>query len=165
MEANAVLNSSPMTFSMIKTSLSNWWKSRAYKHKGAETLLYFMFLSGLLIWDLVGLQWEIKRVLIFAHLIVGLLVFPFIILPFWLSHRALLLRTKKPLFIRTGQAIELILSVCVLSGVYLVFWGAPGNTLGWLMQSAHFYSSCLLAPLIFYHALRWSVLNIKRFMT
>jgi len=148
----------------IKSLILDWWKARAYKHKGAETALYLMFFSGLLLWDWIGLDWQFMRFLLFGHMFIGLFVFPFTMLPFWLSHRKLLLRTRKKSFIRTGRFIEYLLMLCSFSGVYLIFWGAPGGYLGWLMQTAHFYSSWLLAPLIFYHALRWSVLNIKRYI-
>jgi len=147
----------------IKTLILNWWKTRAYKHKGAEITLYLLFFSGLLLWDWLGLEWQALRFLLFSHMVIGLVIFPLTVVPFWLSHRKLLARTRKPSFIRTGRAIECLLLNCGLSGVYLIFWGVPGDTLGWLMQILHFYSSWLLAPLVFYHALRWSVLNLRRY--
>jgi len=147
----------------MRAVVFDWWTSQAYRHKWAESTLYGLFFSGLLVWDWLGVDWHVLRAMLFLHIITGLFLFPVTVLPFWLSHRSLLAKTGKKTFIRTGRVIELLLATCALTGGYLILWGAPGDTLGWLMQNLHFYSSWLLAPVIFYHAFRWSVLNLKRY--
>ncbi len=137
---------------------------RAYRHKGAEALLYLMFVTGLLLWPFLELHWSWARGLLLAHMLLGVLAFPFLVGPFWWSHRALLLHSRKPLLRATGQVLELLLASCVISGLYLVFVGAPGNALGNWMSGLHFYTSWLLTPLVFYHALRWSVMNLRRYV-
>jgi len=168
MEANANvqhLTGKPLiTVTQISELLKDWWKARAYKHKFAETVLYLMFLSGLFVWAWLDFSWQIQRAMLFVHVVAGLFVFPISVVPFWLSHRSLINRSQKKFFNRTGLLLDYLLAFCFLSGLYLVFWGAPGNDFGWLVQNIHFYTSWLLVPLVFAHALRWSVLNLRRYI-
>lgn len=142
--------------------IKNGWASLAYKNKWAESLLYLMFVSGLLLWDAIELSWQVKRLLLPLHMLVGASLFTLVVGAFWSTHRRLLQRSQKKKLRQTGAVIEWLLICCCVSGFYLFFAGAPGDTLGWLMSNLHFYSSWLLAPLVFYHALRWSVLNLRR---
>ena len=153
------VDANPSLSKLLKT----WWKARAYKNKGAEVVLYLMFVSGILVWAWLDISWHITRLMLPVHIVFGLFIFPVTVLPFWLSHRNLIKQSKKQFLKRTGTALDYLLVVCSVSGIYLVFWGAPGNDLGWLVQNIHFYSSWLLVPLIFSHAFRWSVLNISNY--
>ncbi len=144
----------------LQNNISVFWHRLAYKHKAAETTLYLMFLSGFLLWDFIEASWQVERVMLIAHLLAGLTVFPLIVGPFWTSHRNLLNRSKKPFLRITGQMTEWLLIVCTLTGVYLMFYGNPGNLIGQINQDVHFYSSILLTPIVFRHAMRWTVLKV-----
>ena len=139
------------------------WSRLTYRHKWAETLLYIMFFSGLLIWPVIAVAWEIKSLMLIVHMLVGISLFILVIGAFWSSHRALLKKSKKAFLRQTGTIIEYLLIICCVSGTYLFFYGNPGNDLGLFIQYVHFYSSWLLAPLVFAHALRWSVLNLSNY--
>ncbi|WP_461535883.1 hypothetical protein [Spongorhabdus nitratireducens] len=139
-----------------------FWQRLAYRHKYAEATLYLMFISGIVIWDWVEIGWQVERIMLLAHLVAGLTAFPLLVGPFWASHRSLITLSNKPFLRATGKWIEWLLIICTLSGIYLLFWGNPGNWLGELMQDLHFYSSVLLVPLVFRHAMRWTVLKVFR---
>lgn len=142
--------------------ISTWWKQLAYRHKSAEFLLYFMFVSGVLLWDKIALNWQISRWLLPLHMIIGVTLFSIIVGAFWSSHRKLITKSKKAFLRQTGTLIEWLLVVCTLSGFYLFFYGNTGNSISQLIQDLHFYSSWLLAPIVFRHALRWSILNFRK---
>jgi len=163
MEVNAAVSHLEIQ-PMFSESIKAWWKTRAYKNKGAESILYLMFFSGLLVWTWLDASWQIQRTMLFVHIAFGLFIFPFTVVPFWLSHRNLIKRSRKVFLKRSGTVLDYLLATCSLSGVYLFFWGAPGNDFGWLIQNIHFYTSWLLVPLIFAHALRWSVLNLRQYL-
>jgi len=147
-----------------QSTLKSAWKSLAYRHKWAETLLYIMFFSGLLIWPALAVTWPVKSLMLVIHMLVGISLFVLVVGSFWLSHRALLKKSKKAFLRQTGTVIEYLLIICSVSGIYLFFYGSPGNDLGVFIQDVHFYSSWLLAPLVFAHALRWSVLNLTNYI-
>lgn len=142
-------------------SLKGYWLKQAYRHKNAEKLMYVMFVSGFLLWDQLSLPWTIERWLLLAHMVIGVSLFLWIVGMFWSAHRRLLMRSKKSFLRITGRMTEALLVLCVSSGVYLFFYGVTGNTLSVFIQDVHFYSSLVLTPLVFRHALRWSVLNLK----
>ncbi|MCW8330833.1 hypothetical protein MD588_18740 [Photobacterium sp. SDRW27] len=143
---------------------SLWWHRLAYHHKWAESLLYVMFFSGLLLWDTVNVAWQLERWSLLVHMLVGATLFTLIVGAFWGAHRRLITSSNKPFLRQTGTAIEWLLITCSLSGFYLFFYGTPGNPLGVFIQDVHFYSSWLLAPLVFRHAMRWSVLNLSKYV-
>ncbi|MGF1872061.1 hypothetical protein [Photobacterium indicum] len=144
--------------------LSQWWQHLAYHHKWAESLLYLMFFSGLLLWDTINTSWQVERWTLLFHMLVGVTLFSIVVGAFWAAHRRLIQSSKKPFLRQTGTAIEWLLIACSLSGFYLFFYGTPGNILGVIIQNVHFYSSWLLAPLVFRHAMRWSVMNVKKYL-
>ena len=137
-----------------------WQTSLAYRHKQAEHLMYAMFVSGLLLWPALNIEWSLTRWALALHMLVGVTVFPLVAGCFWWFHRRLLSRSSKPFLKMTGRVIELLLVLCSLTGGYLWYVGATGDALSLWIQDIHFYSSCLLAPLVFRHAFRWSVLNV-----
>ena len=142
--------------------IAAWWKQLAYRHKSTEFLLYLMFVSGVLLWDKIALSWQISRWLLPLHMIIGVTLFSIIVGAFWSSHRKLITKSKKAFLRQTGTLIEWLLVVCTLSGFYLFFYGNTGNSISQLIQDLHFYSSWLLAPVVFRHALRWSILNFRK---
>jgi len=121
-----------------------------------------MFFSGLLLWNQLDVNWPIERWALVVHMVVGISLFSLIVGAFWMSHRKLILSSKKNFLRQTGTIIEWLLIACSISGFYLFFYGVPGNYLGNFIADVHFYSSWLLVPLVFRHALRWSVLNIMK---
>lgn len=144
-----------------QANLHLWWQQLAYRHKTAEFLMYFMFVTGVLLWDRLAINWQAIRWLLPLHMLIGATFFTIMVGAFWISHRRLLQRSKKTFLRQTGILVEWLLTICSLTGFYLFFYGNTGNNLGFLIQDVHFYSSWLLTPLVFRHALRWSMLNIK----
>jgi hypothetical protein len=144
------------------------WKRRAFKNKSAELLLYVMFLSGLLMWDgvssLIWIDWEMTNLILLTHMIMGSSIFMVVVGLFWSSHRRLMIKSTKKTLRLTGTVIEYLLITCVITGLYLTFIGNTGNALSWWIDQLHFYSSWGLTPLVFAHALRFSVLNIKQYI-
>ena len=150
-------------FSMIPLHL--WWSKLAYRHKMAEFLMYFMFVSGLLLWERLSLDWHIGRWLLLSHMFVGATIFTLVVGVFWSSPRQLFTKSNKHFLKLTGRLVEVLLFACVLSGFYLLIFGNTGNQLCLVIEQIHFYSSWLLAPLVARHALRWSIINVKRFVS
>lgn len=143
-----------------ETKFRQWWNKLAYHHKWAESLLYLMFITGVLLWSRVEISWQMERVVLLVHMLIGISLFSIIVGAFWISHRRLMVSSDKPFLRKTGKLVEWLLIICSISGFYLFFYGSPGNSLGVLIQDIHFYSSWLLVPLVFRHAMRWSVLKI-----
>lgn len=139
-----------------------WWKHLAYKHKSAEFLLYFMFVSGVVLWDVFSVNWQLERIMLLSHMIIGATVFTLIVGAFWSSHRNLLIKSDKTFLKQTGTIIEWLLATCVLSGFYVFLIGNTGDSFSTFIDNIHFYSSWLLVPLVFRHAMRWSILNLKK---
>ncbi len=136
------------------------WQRLAYRHKYAEATLYLMFFSGLLVWDFIDINWQIERVMLLSHILAGLTFYPLLVGLFWTSHRSLISRSKNKFLKATGTLVEWLLIICTSSGIYLLIYGNPGNLAGQFIQDAHFYSSILLIPVVFRHAIRWTVLNV-----
>ncbi len=144
------------------TKISQWWRCLAYKHKWAEVLMYVMFVSGVMLWNRVELIWTIERWLLLTHMLVGISLFSIVVGAFWSSHRHLIKKSKKAFLRQTGSMIEWLLILCSVSGFYLFFIGKTGDVLSVLIQDVHFYSSWVLAPLVFRHAMRWTVLKVLK---
>ncbi|QFI54389.1 hypothetical protein [Aeromonas simiae] len=139
----------------------NFWNWLAWHHKTAEALLYLMFFSGLLLWEPLTPVWGVARWNLLLHLLLSLSLFPLWFGAFWLSHRRLLLRSRKPFLRTTGRTIELLLLLCVSSGVLLVLHGTPGDRLGAVASWLHWASTLALTPLVLRHAWRWTVLRLR----
>lgn len=146
----------------ITFRLQAYYKRLAFHHKKAEFVLYLMFISGLLLWPMINIVWQVERIVLLMHMLAGLTLFPIFVGSFWLSHRRLLKSNQKNFLRKTGTIIEYLLIACTLSGIYLTFWGNTGNNFSILIQDIHFYSSWLLAPLVLAHAWRWTVLKFFR---
>ncbi len=158
MDAQASL----MTSNPPQTGFKNlaiWWQRQAYRNKAAEWSLYFMFVTGFLLWNQFTLPWGIERILLITHVISSLVLFPAAVLPFWLSHRRLLKHSKKKLLVITGHLLDLLLLICALSGVLLFLVGNRGDDLGHLTYLAHLISALLITPILIRHAAGWSVLK------
>lgn len=140
-------------------NLAAWWQRQAYRNKAAEWSLYFMFVTGFLLWNQFTLPWEIERLLLITHVISSLILFPAAVLPFWLSHRRLLKSSKKKLLIITGKFLDLLLLLCALSGVFLFLVGNRGDNIGYATYLTHLVSAIIITPILMRHAATWSVLK------
>lgn len=139
--------------------LKQAWQQLGYRNTLAEWSLYILFFSGILLWDIFTLPWQGVRWLLISHLLLSIIIFPIYVLPFWLSHRRLLKKSNKRLLNITGQFLDILLSVCVLSGVYLLIQGNRGDELGYLIFLAHLISAIILLPILMRHSYKWSVLQ------
>ena len=83
---------------MTSLSLSprHCWQWLAYHHQAAEGALYLMFFSGLLLWEPLTPTWSLARWNLFLHVALSLTLFPLLFGAFWLSHRSLLRKSRKP---------------------------------------------------------------------
>jgi hypothetical protein len=143
--------------------IHSWWKNLAYRHKAAEFLMYFMFVTGLLLWDTLPVYWQIERFALLTHMLIGATLFSLIVGAFWSAHRKLITKSKNIFLKQTGSIIEWLLLTCTITGFYVFFWGNTGNNLSIFIENIHFYSSWILVPLMFRHAMRWSIINIKKY--
>lgn len=144
---------------LVEKGFKHAWQQLGYRNVIAEWALYALFISGFLLWDVLVLPWEGVRLLLIVHVLLSMLIFPIFILPFWLSHRQLLKTSKKRFLNITGQCLDLLLLLCVASGVYLLIQGNRGDDLGYLVFLAHLISAIILLPIIMRHSYRWSVLQ------
>ncbi len=149
---------SPQTNS-INAIMNNWWTRLAYRHRQAEISLHLLFISGIPLWSLFQISWPWEKTLLFAHSIIGLVFFPLFVLPFWISHRRLLSRSKKPQLRKTGQLLDIIISACGISGFYLILIGNRGDLLGLINHYVHLVTAIPLTIILIKHAFRWSVLS------
>lgn len=147
------------TDTRITEALLQWWQGLSYRNRAAEWSLYFMFLTGILLWNQVTVPWPLERLLLVVHVISSLVLFPLTVVPFWLSHRRLLAKSKKKLLTVTGQLIDYILLGCMASGLFLVLQGNRGDDLGWMAYMMHLVTALVLMPLLIRHAAKWSVLK------
>ncbi|WP_250656463.1 hypothetical protein [Alkalimarinus coralli] len=143
----------------IVDALSVWWQQLSYRNQAAEWSLYFMFLTGIFLWNQIPVPWQLERLLLVIHVVASLVLFPVTVVPFWLSHRRLLKRSKKKLLKVTGQLIDYILLGCALSGIYLLILGNRGDDLGWVIYMVHLVTALLVVPILIRHAAKWSVLK------
>lgn len=143
----------------ISAFVSDWWQQLTYRNKAAEWSLYFLFVSGILLWNQVSIPWSLERWLLVIHLLGSLLLFPLVVAPFWLAHRRLLQRSKKKLLKVTGLLLDYLLLGCLLSGVWLVLMGNRGDALGWVAYMTHLVTALVIVPLLIRHAAKWSVLQ------
>lgn len=156
MDAQAITAPQPMS---LTANASLWWQRQAYRNKAAEWSLYFMFITGFVLWNQFTLPWELERMVLIAHVLSSLILFPAAVLPFWLSHRNLLKGSQKKLLVVTGQLLDLLLLACAASGVFLFAVGNRGDDIGYIAYLLHLISALIITPLLMRHAAHWSVLK------
>lgn len=142
-----------------RLATSSFWKRGGYRSKPAELVLYVLAISGLVLWSGFNLPWQLQRSTLAIHILVSLLLFPFLVIPFWLAHRAILAQSHKTSLRKTGQSIDYGLFLLSVSGFFLVFFGNRGDLLGQLAYWAHLLPALPLAVLVIWHAWRWSMLK------
>ncbi len=143
----------------LSASLKTWWKKQAYRNKAAEWALYFMFISGFLLWGVLAVPWQFERIALILHIIASLILFPLTVLPFWMSHRRLLKNSKKQILKLSGQILDALLIACALSGLFLLLIGNRGDDAGYLAYLTHLLTALFFTPIIMHHSARWSVLQ------
>ncbi|MEM9579746.1 MAG: hypothetical protein AAF891_03600, partial [Pseudomonadota bacterium] len=144
--------------------LLNLWHREGYRSKPAELVLYFLTISGLVLWAGFDVPWQFQRTTLALHILVSLLAFPIFVLPFWLAHRGILKRSETPLLRVTGQLIEYALILLVLSGLYLVLYGNRGNLPGQVAYWLHLLPAVPLAVVVIRHSRRWSMLKSLKWL-
>lgn len=145
----------------IKKSWDSYFTRLAFKNRAAEWTAIALFVSGLLLWDVLPVEWMIARWSLIIHIIVGILIFPLTTGVFWLSHRQLMLKSQKPRLRQTGRALDFILGGCFISGLVLTFLGDTGNLPASLTSDAHLISGLIMGPTMLIHAWRYSVLRFR----
>lgn len=140
----------------------DWLQRLAYRHKLAETVIYLLFLSGILLWSPLQVSWPVQRWAIAGHMLIGVVLFWFTVGVFWWAHRKLLLSSRKPWLRMSGRGLEILIGTCALTGVILFWHGNPGDLLGRVAHVLHLYSSFILTLLLLCHAWRWSVVRLRR---
>lgn len=143
----------------IKNYFLATWQKLRYQNKKAEWSLYALFVSGFLLWNILYVPWEAVRLLLVLHVLLSIVVFPLYVLPFWLSHRRLLKTSQKKFLNLTGRCLDVLIGLCILSGLYLLIQGRRGDDFGEVVFLVHLISALVLLPLIVRHSARWSVLQ------
>ncbi|WP_421781362.1 YncE family protein [Kiloniella litopenaei] len=147
---------------ITKNFLASFWRKEAYRSHPPEFILYFLTISGLLLWDNFDLSWSLQRITLTMHILVSLVLFPLFVLPFWLAHRNVFSKSPKVFLRKTGRLIEFGLIALTLSGLYLFLLGNRGEFLGQIAYWTHFLFTFPLLFLVIRHALRWSIIkNVK----
>ncbi|WP_420414372.1 hypothetical protein [Roseibium sp.] len=147
-----------------KAYVSAFWQREAYRSKPAELVLYFLAISGLMLWDGFGLPWQMQRSTLTLHLLISLFLFPVFVVPFWLAHREILNRSTKPFLRHTGHLIEYSLILLTISGLYLAFFGNRGGSYGEVAYWTHLLPSLPILLVVARHAFRWSMLKSLKWM-
>lgn len=135
------------------------WQSLAYRNQAAEWMLYALLLTGLPMMTLFDTDWSWQRWDMVVHALLGTFGFSLVVVPFWLSHRRLLQRSRKPFLRITGRLTEMLLLITGVTGYYLIVWGNRGSTADYLIHETHLYAAMALTLVLMRHAFRWSVLQ------
>jgi hypothetical protein len=141
----------PSALERIREPIRGWAVGQG---RAAEWSLYFLTASGALLWLDAALPWWITRHVLWVHIAAGLVLFPAIVLPFWLAHRAAKRDTLVARMRVTGRAIEAMLLLVFASGVYLVCVGNPGEVLGRSAYWIHLLGSLPLLLALLVHVAR-----------
>ena len=116
-----------------------------------KIFLTSMFATGLLLWDVIDVEWEYFRMIQAIHVIGSIIVSILFVIPFVNKHVYAHTVTKKVKSL-DGWLLGAILLSLTISGFYLFLVGNRGGDL-WGRYSfyVHLYGSFLLIFLLFYH--------------
>lgn len=137
----------------------SFWVRLGYRSKPAELTLYLLALSGLPLWDVLAVDWSVARLLLPLHVVMSLILFPLLVLPFWLSHRRHLAGADSAFLRRTGRLIEFFLILTIASGLWLVIAGNGGAPIGAFAHWAHLIVALPLALLVLAHSWRYGIVR------
>ena len=149
----------PATSQALKDRWNAHMARLAYQNKTAEWVAISLFISGLLLWEVIPIDWAVARWSLVFHLLVGLLIFPLTTGLFWLAHRRLMLTSNKAFLRKTGRMLDIIIGVCFISGLTLTFLGDTGNRPASLTCDTHWLSGLILGPVMLAHAWRYSAIR------
>lgn len=110
-----------------------------------------MFLTGLLQWSVLDIQWEYLTTISVIHAVISIIVTIFLLIPFVNSHAYKYIVIKKVNSLN-GWILGFVLLLITISGFYLFFIGnRGGDILGLISFYVHLYGSFLLIILFAYH--------------
>ncbi len=130
-------------------------------YKTIEIMTYITFITGFLLWEDLGIQWQTFKISQILHFLVSIVITVFLLLPFMFSHvkkhKKTILKSKKSYKKRRQTFLGILMGITLLSliisGIYLFFVGnRGGDTYGIVSNFVHFYFSFLFAFLIIYHS-------------
>ncbi len=136
-----------------------FWQRVGYRSKRVEWVLLFLLASGLMLWERLGIAWPVFRGALFVHLAASLILFPLVVMPFWLSHRQSLQTSGKRFLRLTGRFLEILLFISLASGLWLTMMGNRGGLVGLGAHWLHFLSAFPLGILLLAHAWRYSMVK------
>ncbi|WP_321779559.1 multiheme c-type cytochrome [Sulfurimonas sp.] len=119
-----------------------------------EISVILMFLTGILQWDILNIEWEYFTTLQAIHIISSVFVSVILIIPFVNMHlykyRNNILANRRNS--TNGMILGLTLFLIILSGGYLFFIGnRGGDTIGNYAFLVHLYGSFVLVFFLWYH--------------
>lgn len=118
-------------------------------------ILFGIFISGLFLWDFIDMTWDIKKWFLFLHAPISLAVILFYLMPYVFSHIPYHLpKSKNKLSFRqyTGIVVAIILFIDIASGIWLMFIGQRGETIGVFAQFLHLWLSFAVIALLAAHS-------------
>jgi len=131
-----------------------------HQNKHVELAIYAIFISGLILWDVLGSPWGLARWILPLHIVLSLLLMPLLILPFFIRHRSVFKFSKKPIKRYTGRTLEIVFYTLGLSGFYLFLMGNPGNWMGLTVYWIHLILSFPLIGIMIWHIGKRSLLRL-----
>ena len=129
-----------------------------------EISVIVMFITGILQWDIINLQWQYFSLLQALHIISSILVSVVLIIPFVNMHTY---KYRKNIIAKrrnsgNGMLLGITLLLITLSGFYLFFIGnRGGDEWGIYSFNIHLYGSFVLLFFLWYHSM-FSNANIRR---
>lgn len=117
-------------------------------------VLAILFFSGILLWDVVGISWEAKRWLLLSHAPISLIIISLSILPFTVSHiNRYLPMLKKSVSSKgySGLAVLVTFFTSIVSGLWLMFVGQRGDSVGTVASFLHLWGSFVLILSLIFH--------------
>jgi len=116
-----------------------------------KSFLLLMFVTGILQWNVIDIQWENLTVISVIHAFVSVVISVFLIIPFVNKHAYKYIVIKK-VNSMNGWFLGFILLLITLSGFYLFLVGnRGGDMIGIISFNIHLYGSFLLFVLFLIH--------------
>ncbi|MEX6505488.1 multiheme c-type cytochrome [Jiella sp. M17.18] len=125
----------------------------------AEWVLYGLLVTGALLFDPFGLPFSVMRWAIYVHIACAVLLVPTLVVPFWLSHRGMVMGSRRRFQVWSGRIIEAMLLGLVAGGTWLLAVGNNGTLSGAIAHWSHLVLALPLALLVAVHAWRYGVLR------
>lgn len=125
------------------------------KARTVESVILFSFASGIVLWDLLPLPWEIGRHILFWHAPAALVLLALYLFPYLYAHLTYHLPTLKKASVfqrRAGMALGVMLMINILSGIYLMLLGRRGEMMGEAAYYLHFGSTFAIVVLLLLHS-------------